>query len=227
MARFSRLEVLTEWMRGGLVPLFYEGDLQVARKIVEACLEGGARVLEFTNRGDFAWQVFSELEKGLAQANSPAILGAGTVDDAPTAALFIASGANFIVAPTFNVEVARLCNRRKIPYIPGCATVTEVATAEEWGAEVCKVFPGQQVGGPEFIRAVHGPRPWSNLMPTGGVSPTWESIYAWIEAGACAVGLGSQLISKQRVRQAEYARISEDVRQALVWVQEARQARKS
>lgn len=222
MARFSRLEVLNELLRIGALPLFFEHDARAAGKVLQAVQKGGARLAEFTNRGDFAWQVFSELESQLSADKSPVILGAGTIDDAPTAALFIASGANFIVGPTFNVEVARLCNRRKIPYFPGCATVSEIALAEEWGAEICKVFPGQEVGGPKFIKSVLGPRPWSRLMPTGGVNPSEESIGEWIRAGACALGLGSNYINKQRIEAGEFDLISEDIGKTLTWIQAAR-----
>jgi len=222
MARFSRLEVLNELLRIGVLPLFYEQDVDPARRAVDACLHGGARLVEFTNRGDFAWRVFADLAEKLDRENSPVILGAGTIDDAPTAAIFIANGANFIVGPTFDVEIARLCNRRKIPYFPGCGSVTEIAEAEEWGAEICKIFPGQEVGGPGFIKAVHGPRPWSHLMPTGGVSATQESISTWITAGAAVVGIGSNLINKARLQKAEFASISRDIQKTLDWVAEAR-----
>jgi 2-dehydro-3-deoxyphosphogluconate aldolase / (4S)-4-hydroxy-2-oxoglutarate aldolase len=222
MSRFARLEVLNEVLRIGLLPLFYERQTESARKAVDACLDGGARLVEFTNRGDFAVRVFSELAERLEQEKSPVILGAGTIDDAPTAAQYIANGANFIVGPTFNPELARLCNRRKIAYFPGCATVTEIAIAEEWGVEICKIFPGQEVGGPNFIKAVHGPRPWSRLMPTGGVSPTQESITAWIKAGAAVVGLGSNLISKSRLQNGDYPAITQDVQQVLIWIDIAR-----
>ena len=222
MSRFARLEVLNEVLRIGLLPLFYERQADTARKAIEACQAGGARLVEFTNRGDFAVRVFSELAERLELEKSPVILGAGTIDDAPTAAQFIANGANFIVGPTFNPEVARLCNRRKIAYFPGCATVTEIAIAEEWGVEICKIFPGQEVGGPNFIKAVHGPRPWSRLMPTGGVSPTQESITAWIKAGASVVGMGSNLIGKARLQNGDYAEITRDVQQVLNWIDIAR-----
>ena len=222
MSRFSRLEVLNELLRIGALALFFEPNVNTARNIINAVHDGGARLVEFTNRGDFAWQVFSELEKQLSGEKSPVILGAGTIDDAPTAALYISSGANFIVGPTFNVEVARLCNRRKIPYFPGCATLSEIATAEEWGTEICKIFPGQEVGGAKFIKSVLGPRPWSRLMPTGGVSPTEENITEWVRAGACALGLGSNLINKQRVESGNFLSITQDVSKTLEWIQLAR-----
>jgi 2-dehydro-3-deoxyphosphogluconate aldolase/(4S)-4-hydroxy-2-oxoglutarate aldolase len=223
MARFMRLEVLNTLLDTGLVPLFYHGEVETAIEIVAACARGGARVIEFTNRGELAYPVFSELVRHFAQADRPVILGIGSIQDAPTAALFIAAGANFIVGPNFNPEIARLCNRRKIPYLPGCATETEIATAEEFGAEICKIFPGESVGGPGFIKAVMAPCPWHRLMPTGGVDATTASISEWIKAGAAAVGLGSKLISAQVVNERKFDELTEKTTQCLAWVQAARQ----
>ena len=169
MARFSRLEVLNAMVETGLVPVFYHSDVEVAKKVIEACAAGGARCIEFTNRGDFAPFVFKEVSEYLAKANPKVILGVGSVVDAPTAALYIASGANFVVGPILNPEVARLCNRRKIAYSPGCGTASEIAQAEELGVEIVKIFPGGLVGGPEFVKSVMAPCPWTRIMPTGGV----------------------------------------------------------
>jgi 2-dehydro-3-deoxyphosphogluconate aldolase / (4S)-4-hydroxy-2-oxoglutarate aldolase len=224
MPRYTRLEVLKELLRIGLIPLFFEPDSTVAFRVAQTCEQGGARLVEFTNRGDFAWQVFSEVERRLVKESPGVILGAGTIDDAPTAAMFISSGANFIVGPTFNEQVARLCNRHKVAYIPGCATVNEIALAEEWGAEICKVFPGETVGGPKFIKSVLAPRPWSRLMPTGGVSPTEENLSAWFQAGVCAVGMGSNLITKSRLQTGDFDGIARDVAQVLGWIQKHRAA---
>ncbi|MGQ9814209.1 MAG: bifunctional 4-hydroxy-2-oxoglutarate aldolase/2-dehydro-3-deoxy-phosphogluconate aldolase [Candidatus Roseilinea sp.] len=218
MARFDRLTVYNTMLAAGLVPLFYSGDIAEAKAVAAACVEGGAPVLEFTNRGERALSVFGEL----VSANPKLILGVGSVTDAPTAALFIAHGANFVVGPVFNPEVARLCNRRKIAYLPGCGTVSEIAVAEEMGAEIVKVFPGESIGGPGFIKAVLGPMPWSRLMPTGGVEATAESIGAWIKAGAVAVGLGSGLIRKDWLAAKNYDAIRDCVKQCLAWVAEAR-----
>lgn len=218
MARYSRLDVWNTIIETGLVPLFYQADLAKAQAIVSACLKGGARVVEFTNRGEQAYPVFSELAR---RVESSTILGVGSISDAPTAALFIASGANFIVGPSFNPEIARLCNRRKIAYIPGCATETEIAHAEEFGAEICKVFPGDALG-PEFIRAVLAPSPWHRLMPTGGVDATEENVTAWIRAGAVAVGMGSKLIAASRVQAGDFDAIANQVSQILEWIRNVR-----
>ena len=222
MARYSRLDVLNELLRIGLLPLYNVSDSAVAFQIARACLAGGARVVEFTNRGDFAWQTYTGLERMLVKEAPEVILGAGTVDDAPTAAMYIASGANFIVGPTFNVEVARLCNRHKIPYIPGCATPNEIAAAEEWGVEICKVFPGDAAGGPNFIQMVLAPHPWSRLMPTGDIAPTEQSLQAWFKAGVCAVGMGTNLITPARLQAGAFDEITQDIHQCLEWIKAVR-----
>jgi len=222
MARFSRLEVLNTIIEIGLAPVFYHQEVEVARKIVAACAAGGARVVEFTNRGDFAYHVFTELSRHFAKADPSIILGIGSIIDAPTAALYIASGANFIVGPMLNPEVARLCNRRKIPYMPGCGSLSEISAAEELGVEIVKVFPGSAVGGPGFVRDVLGPCPWTRLMPTGGVDATEASIRAWFEAGVACVGMGSKLITKEALAAGDFEAISARVRQVLGWIRAAR-----
>jgi 2-dehydro-3-deoxyphosphogluconate aldolase/(4S)-4-hydroxy-2-oxoglutarate aldolase len=223
MARFTRLEVTNTLLDIGLVPLFYHGDGETAIEIVAACARGGARVVEFTNRGEPAYPVFTELVKHFATADPSIVLGVGSILDAPTAALYLASGANFIVGPSFQAEIARLCNRRKVLYIPGTATETEIATAEEYGAEICKVFPGDTLG-PAFIKAVLAPCPWHRLLPTGGVDATEASIGEWIKAGAAAVGLGSKLITAEAVRARDFDSIAAKAAQCIGWVQTARGA---
>jgi 2-dehydro-3-deoxyphosphogluconate aldolase/(4S)-4-hydroxy-2-oxoglutarate aldolase len=223
MAGFDRLTVLNTMLEAGLVPVFYNADLSVAKQIVNACAEGGATAIEFTNRGDRAWNVFTELIAFFEQANPSVILGVGSVIDAPTAALYVASGANFIVGPVLNPEVAKLCNRRKIAYSPGCGSVSEISQAEELGVEIVKIFPGGQVGGPAFVRAVRGPMPWTRIMPTGGVEATKESVQGWIQAGAACLGMGSRLVRKGLVAAGDYAAIRENVRRVLAWVKEARE----
>jgi 2-dehydro-3-deoxyphosphogluconate aldolase/(4S)-4-hydroxy-2-oxoglutarate aldolase len=222
MARFSRLTVLNTMVDQGLVPVFYHADVQVAQEIVAACAKGGSRIVEFTNRGDLAPEVFKELSGYVNQELPGVILGVGSVIDAPTAAMYIAYGANFVVGPVLNEEVARLCNRRKVAYSPGCGSASEISRAEELGVEIVKIFPGASVGGPAFVRAVLGPCPWTYLMPTGGVDATAESIRAWFEAGAVCVGIGSKLIRKERVAARDWTTISENVRQVLQWIAEAR-----
>jgi 2-dehydro-3-deoxyphosphogluconate aldolase / (4S)-4-hydroxy-2-oxoglutarate aldolase len=223
MARFDRLTVFNTILADGLVPLFYNNSPDAAKKIASALGAGGCRTLEFTNRGDFAIEVFSELAKHCIAANSDLILGVGSVEDAATAALFIAHGANFVVGPHFNEEIARLCNRRKIAYLPGCASVTEIATAEEWGAEIVKVFPGETIGGPAFVKAVLGPRPWSRIMPTGGVDE--GNLREWFNAGVACVGMGSHLIRGEWVKGGNFDAIEAQVRTVLDHISHIRSGR--
>jgi 2-dehydro-3-deoxyphosphogluconate aldolase/(4S)-4-hydroxy-2-oxoglutarate aldolase len=224
MARFDRMTVLNKILDLGLVPVFYHGDVPVAEQIVSACAAGGAQVVEFTNRGDFAPQVFLELAQRFARTDPDVILGVGSIVDAPTAALYIANGANFVVGPVLNPEVARLCNRRKIPYSPGCGSASEIANAEELGVEIVKVFPGGCVGGPAFVKSVLGPCPWTRMMPTGGVDATQESISSWFGAGVACVGIGSKLVRKDMVAAGDYGGITQNVVQVLAWIREARKA---
>jgi 2-dehydro-3-deoxyphosphogluconate aldolase/(4S)-4-hydroxy-2-oxoglutarate aldolase len=222
MARFRRLEVLQTMIKSGLVPVFYNQDLELAKKIAKAVADGGGRVLEFTNRGDFAYQVFSELIKWCAKETPELILGAGSVIDQGTASLYMNSGANFIVAPFFNKEVAKDCNRRKIAYIPGCGSAAEISQAEEFGAEICKIFPGAEVGGPEFVKNLLAPMPWSYIMPTGGVERTKESITKWFKAGVACVGMGSTLITKDLIEKDDFETISKNISDVLNWIRQIR-----
>lgn len=197
MTRFTRLEVLNTIVNTGLVPVFYNADPEMAKKIAWAISTGGCRLLEFTNRGDFAPEVFKELSRYCQHELPSMILGVGSILDAPTTALYVTYGANFIVGPYLNPEVARFCNRRKISYSPGCGSATEIADAEELGVEIVKMFPGDSVGGPAFVKAILGPCPWTRIMPTGGVQATRESLTAWFKAGVAAVGIGGDLIKKE------------------------------
>jgi len=215
MARFDRLTVLNTILADGMVPLFYNSHLETARQIAAALSEGGSHVLEFTNRGDFAIEVFAALMKDCAQTCPDLIIGVGSVDDAPTAALYLAHGANFVVGPTFNEEIARLCNRRKVAYMPGCGSVSEIATAEEWGVEIVKVFPGESVGGPGFVKALLGPRPWTRIMPTGGVTSEEENLRAWFSAGVACVGMGSNLVRSDWVKAGNFQAIRETTQTTL------------
>ncbi len=223
MARYTRMQVLNSMYALGVVPVFYNRDPEMAIRIVEACVDGGARVVEFTNRGDFAWQVFCELCKYFETERPEVILGVGSIIDAPTAAIYINCGANFVVGPLLNPEVARLCNRRKIAYSPGCGSVSEISAAEELGVEIVKVFPGKEVGGPSFVKSVRGPMPWTRIMPTGGVEPTEESVKSWIEAGAACLGMGSNLVTSALVEKRDWEGITRKVADCLELVAKVRE----
>lgn len=197
MAQFSRIEVAIKAKEIGIVPVFYYADAETAKQVVKACYEGGARVFEFTNRGDFAHEIFAELVK-YANAELPGmILGVGSVVEEATTALYLQLGANFIVSPILNEKMAKICNRRKVSWMPGCGSLSEISFAEELGAEIVKIFPATQVGGPDFIKAIKGPMKFTNIMPTGGVKPTEENLKEWFQAGAYCVGMGSQLMVKK------------------------------
>ncbi|MDX2137993.1 MAG: bifunctional 4-hydroxy-2-oxoglutarate aldolase/2-dehydro-3-deoxy-phosphogluconate aldolase [Chloroflexota bacterium] len=215
MSRYDRLTVYNTMLADGMVPLFYHADITVATNVSLALARGGARLLEFTNRGDFAIEVFSALVTRLAQEQSQMIIGVGTVDDPATAALYIQYGANFVVAPTFNPDVARMCNRRKVAYLPGVATVSEIALAEEFGAEIVKLFPAETAGGPTFVKAVLAPRPWTRIMPSGGVTTDEANLRTWFEAGVACVGMGSQLVKSAWVAAGDYTAIEHETTAVL------------
>lgn len=215
MSRFTRIEVALKMKETGMVPVFYHKDAEVCKKVVKACYEGGVRVFEFTNRGDFATLVFAEVNKWTIENCPEMIMGVGSVIDEGTAAMYIALGANFIVSPVIDEGTARVCNKRKISWSPGCGSVTEINRAHELGAEVVKIFPGSQVGGSNFVKAVKGPMPWSSIMPTGGVTPTEENLKAWFEAGVTCVGMGSQLFPKEVLVSENYSSITDVCIEAL------------
>lgn len=223
MARFTRTETYSTMMEGGLVPVFYNKDIEVARKVLQACYEGGVRIFEFTNRADFAHQIFEELNKFAISQMPDLIMGAGTVMDAGTASLYIQMGANFIVSPVMKEDMARTCNARKIPWIPGCGSLNEISQAEELGAEIVKIFPATQVGGPPFVKAIKGPCPWTKIMPTGGVSPERENLTAWFEAGVACVGMGSKLITGEMLSKEDYKSLKKNVENTVMLIKELKQ----
>ena len=224
MSGFKRINVALAMEETGLVPLFYNPDPQVCREVITACHAGGAKVFEFTNRGDFAHEVFADVRKWALRELPGMMIGAGSVPDASTAAIFMQTGADFIVSPALNPEVARICNRRKVLWIPGCGTVTEISQAEDLGAEIVKIFPGNAVGGPSFVKAVKGPCPWTSIMPTGGVEPTEENLSGWFAAGVTCVGMGSALVKERIVKEGDWKSLEVSVRETLKTIKKLRPA---
>lgn len=214
MAQFSRIEVVQQMKESGMVPLFYHSDSEVAKDVLKACYDGGARLMEFTNRGDFAIEIFTDLIK-YALAELPGmILGVGSVTDVAAASQYMLAGANFVVTPVFREDIAIVCNRRKVLWSPGCGSLTEIANAEEWGCELVKLFPGSTYG-PGFVKAIKGPQPWTSIMPTGGVSQEEENLRGWFDAGVTCVGMGSKLISKEILINKDYHALEIEVRTVL------------
>jgi 2-dehydro-3-deoxyphosphogluconate aldolase/(4S)-4-hydroxy-2-oxoglutarate aldolase len=209
------MAVLAALMEQAIIPVFYDPDADVCRNVIQACANGGAKCVEFTNRGDFAVHVFLDVTRHFAEADPTVIMGVGSIVDAPTAGIYIANGAKFVVGPLLNADVARICNRRGIPYSPGCGSATEIGDAQELGCEIVKVFPGASVGGPDFVRSVMGPMPWTRIMPTGGVEPTEASLRQWFSAGIVACGIGSNLITRELLRAKDYAGIERKVRDTI------------
>lgn len=215
MAQFTRIEVALKMAELGMVPVFYHKDVTVCKEVISACYEGGVRVFEFTNRGDYANEVFSELTKWASIECPHLIMGIGSVPEAATAAIFIQSGANFIVSPSLNPDTAKVCNRRKILWIPGCGSLSEIGLAEELGAEIVKIFPAPSVGGPGFVKAIKAPSPWTSVMPTGGVEPNEENLREWFAAGVTAVGMGSNLIKSELISKHEWETLTQNVKKTL------------
>ena len=218
----SRLQVYREMLRGGLVPLFHHDDPDVAIAVVRAVAASGCRVLEFTNRGAAAHEVFAALQAAGRRERLDVLVGAGSIVDPATAGLYLNLGAAFVVGPTLEPEVARVCNRRKVAYLPGCATATEIGRAEELGCEIVKLFPGGAAGGPSFVKAVLGPSPWTRIMPTGGVQPTHDSLDEWFSAGVACVAMGSRLITRELIEHKDWAGLTASVAKALQLITELR-----
>lgn len=221
MKKLTRPEIAVKFRESGLVPLFYHSDAEIVKKVVKACYQGGARFFEFTNRGEFAHETFSEVVKYSRENCPEMILGVGSVTDAASASLYISLGAAFVVSPVLREDVAKICNRRKIHYLPGCGSLNEICIAEELGCEIVKLFPAA-VYGPKFVKAVKGPQPWTSIMPSGGVSPNKENLQEWFDAGVTCVGMGSSLITKEMVDNSDFNALRQKVSEVLEIISEVR-----
>ena len=222
MARFNKMQVLDAIVSTGMVPVYYNKDVEIAKQVVKACYAGGVRAFEFTNRGDFAHEVFAELIKFATKECPELVLGVGSIVDAGTASLYLQLGANFVVGPLFNPEIAKVCNRRLVPYTPGCGSVSEIGFAQEVGCDLCKIFPAGNVGGPSFVKNIKAPMPWSMIMATGAVEPTEENLSAWFKAGVTCVGMGSKLFPKEMIAAGNWEAISTLCRDALATIKKYR-----
>lgn len=221
MSQFTRIEVASLMKETGLVPLFYHPDIDLGKNILKACYDGGARLIEFTARGDFAHEVFTELNKYVIQELPGMAMGAGSLTDAAAASLYMQMGANFVVTPSLREDIAIACNRRKVLWSPGCGSLTEINRAEEMGCEIIKLFPGANFG-PDFVKAIKGPQPWTSVMPTGGVTLEKSNLKEWFDAGATCVGMGSHLISRSVLENKDYKGLEATVRKTLALIKEVR-----
>lgn len=221
MAQYSRIEVANVMKENGMVPLFYHPDVELGKKILQACYDGGSRLMEFTARGDFAFEVFSELNKYAIKNLPGMIMGVGSITDAAAASFYMQMGANFIVTPSLREDIAMVCNRRKVLWSPGCGSLTEINNAEELGCEIVKLFPGDLYG-PGFVKGIKGPQPWTSIMPTGGVSTDEANLKGWFDAGVTCVGMGSKLISKEILANKDYAGLETKVRETLALIKKLR-----
>lgn len=218
----KRIKVALEMERQGIIPVFYNADLQICKEVVRICHGAGLKVFEFTNRGDFAHLLFGELNQWVKAEIPDMMLGVGSIVDAPTAAIYIQLGASFVVSPLLNEDMAKVCNRRKVLWAPGCGTLSEINRAEELGAEIVKIFPGSSTGGAEFVKAIKGPCPWSSIMPTGGVDTTEESLAEWFAAGVTCVGLGSNLLPAKLVKEQNWSEIDSLIKSTVEKVKRVR-----
>jgi 2-dehydro-3-deoxyphosphogluconate aldolase/(4S)-4-hydroxy-2-oxoglutarate aldolase len=205
-----------------MIPVLYNSDPEILKNVVKACYAGGARLFEFTNRGDFAHEVFASVNKWAAKEIPEMMLGAGSVMDASTSSLYMQLGAEFIVSPVLKEEMALVCNRRKVLWMPGCGSATEISRAEELGAEIVKMFPGSAVGGPNFVKSVLGPSPWSMIMPTGFVEATEENLRPWFNAGVYCVGMGSNLITSEIIKNGDFRLLEKNTKEALELIKSIR-----
>lgn len=221
MAQYSRIEVAKVMSETGMVPLFYHPDIELGKEVLKACYNGGARLMEFTARGDFAFEVFAELNKFAIKELPGMILGVGSITDAGAASMFMQMGANFIVTPSLREDIAIVCNRRKVLWSPGCGSLTEINKAEELGCEIIKLFPGD-IYGPGFVKGIKGPQPWTSIMPTGGVSTEESNLKGWFDAGVTCVGMGSKLISKEILANKDYSGLERKVKETLALISKLR-----
>ena len=223
MAQYSRVEVINQIEESGMIPLFYHNDVTVSKAVIKACYDGGARLMEFTNRGDFALEVFTEVIKFSINELPGMILGVGSITDSSSASQYMLAGANFVVTPVFRKDIAKICNRRKVLWSPGCGSLTEISRAEEMGCELIKLFPGS-IYGPEFVKAIKGPQPWTSIMPTGGVNTSKENLKGWFDSGVSCVGIGSKLISSDILIAKDYKALEEKVKGVLKLIKQIRES---
>lgn len=198
----------------GILPLYFYKDTEVSLQVLKALYNSGIRTVEYTNRGEAALQNFKKMRQLCDSELKEMYLGIGTIKNGESAKTFINAGADFIISPGLVEDVAKIADENNMLWIPGCMTPTEIIKAENLGAKMIKLFPGNILG-PEFMSAIKALFPNLLFMPTGGVDLDKENIASWLKAGVCAVGMGSKLISKQLLEEKNYSKIEELSKQAL------------
>ncbi|MBK8292000.1 MAG: bifunctional 4-hydroxy-2-oxoglutarate aldolase/2-dehydro-3-deoxy-phosphogluconate aldolase [Flammeovirgaceae bacterium] len=218
--KFTKQQIVAGMEATGLVPLFSHDDATKSQAVLEASYRGGVRVFEITNRKANSFEVFKHLREA-ANDLPGMMLGIGTIMDAKTTLKFIEAGADFIISPILKIEMAQICHDHNVHWIPGCATLTEIVTAKEHGAEVIKVFPGSVLG-PQFVSSIMPVVPDLKLMITGGVEPTHENLKGWFKAGAMCVGMGSHLTTKDIIANNDWTGLQKKVESILTLISEIR-----
>ena len=220
MDKINHQQLLDCMHETGLIPVFNHTDSNVAKKVLDACYDGGVRVFEFTNRGENALAVFGELVTH-TQQYSDLYLGIGTLFTKEDASLFLDVGAHFLVSPALIPEIAHFANQKEVLWVPGCGTVTEMYQALQLGAKLLKAFPGNILG-PGFIKAVKAVYPKVHIMPTGGVKPTEENLSSWYNAGVHCVGMGSQLFKKDVIESQRFEDLTVSVSNTIQTIKKLR-----
>jgi 2-dehydro-3-deoxyphosphogluconate aldolase / (4S)-4-hydroxy-2-oxoglutarate aldolase len=190
----------------GVLPLYFYKDTEVSIEVLKALYNAGIRAVEYTNRGEAALQNFKKMREVCDKELKGMYLGVGTIKNASMAQTFIDAGANYIICPGLIEEVATVADKNNMLWVPGCMTPSEIICAENMGAKMIKLFPGNILG-PAFMSAIKELFPGLLFMPTGGVDLDKENISGWFKAGVCAVGMGSKLVSKNLLEQKDYAKI--------------------
>jgi 2-dehydro-3-deoxyphosphogluconate aldolase/(4S)-4-hydroxy-2-oxoglutarate aldolase len=214
----EKREILNRMIAEGLLPVIRVSSAREAIDVADAIKEGGVSFLEITMTVQGAIDVIKELTQ---KYKDEIIMGAGTILDAETGRAALLAGAQFIVSPTLNLDLIQLAHRYSAVVIPGTMTPTEMLTAWNAGADMVKVFPAAQLGGPEYLKAIRGPLPQILLVPTGGVN--LQNAGAFIKAGATALGVGGELVDKKAIKEKKFNVITENARAFLKVIKEARQ----
>ncbi len=215
-------EISAQVKQAGFMPLFSSTDLAVSKNVLKASYEGGVRLFEFTNRSANSFEIFKELRAYCDKEIPEMVLGIGTIKNRQQAQQFIDAGADFLISPLILEEIHEVASKHKKLWMPGCATPTEIGTAENWGIEIVKIFPAKQLGGPAYIKAVKAVFPQMQFLTTGGVEPGADDLKKWFDAGTAAVGIGSQLFPADWLSNNRFDLVTEQIKNIIGFINDAR-----